>query len=262
MSGRTGLRLARFEFRRAGLAAVATPPGVLAAGIVMLIVTDTSGGSYHHVAGTVLEALLPLAVGIATSSVLSADTATELQLSLPTPYRWTLARRVGLMLAGSAALSALFAVVITRTGLWRAPHGPWSAQLSWLAPAAALSGVSLLLAAASVNAGFAAAGVAVIWVGQQAYKPWFAAHSWTHRWYLFPDTRSGVVANADWAANRLTLLAVGLITLAATWLVLANTERLLHTRMSWRPSHAYAARSSKHTRPCETTSTRNEKGRN
>lgn len=262
MTTHTRLRLARYELRRAGLAALSTPAGVLAAGSVMLIVAATGGGDYHPVAGTVLEALLPLAAGIALSSVLSADTAIELQLSLPTSYRTTLARRVGLVLASTAALCALAALVMTSTGLWRAPHGPWSAQLSWLAPALALSGVSLLLAAVSVDAGFAAAVVAGLWVGQQAYRPWFAAHPWTHRWYLFPDTRGGVVANPDWAANRLTLLGVGVLALAAAWLVLSSTERLLLASSASWLSRAHAAAVSKHIACGSQHRSRTKKGSN
>lgn len=227
MTGGSRLALARHELRRAGPAALLTPPGVLLAGVVMVVLAASSGGAYHQVAGTVLEALLPLAAGIASSGVLTTDSAVELQLSLPVPYRQTLARRVLLTLGGAAGLSGAAAVLAAAAGLWTSPHGPWAGQLTWLAPAVALGGVGVLLAALSVNAAFAGGAVAGIWVGEQSYKPWFATHSWAHPLFLFPDTRRGVVPVGDWVANRLTLLAVGLGALAVAWVVLTHTERLL-----------------------------------
>lgn len=223
----------RFELRRAGQAGLWTTPGVLVAGGVAVAVTAAGHGNYHPVAGTVLAALLPLGAAMATASVLGAETATELHLSLPVSCRATLARRMLLVLAAAAVLDTVGTLGAAVTGLWTSGHGA-GAQLVWLAPTLALVGLAVLLAAAAQSAGVAAGVVGGIWVGQQAYKAWFAAHSWTHPLFLFPDVRAGVVPAADWATNRLTLVLIGLACLTAAWLLLADPERLLHDDTSHR----------------------------
>lgn len=217
-----------YEMRRAGLAAVWSTPGVILVGGAAALVTAIGHRNYHQVVGTVLAALVPLGAAMAGASVLSAETATELQLSLPIAYRITLARRLLLVLAVACLLGLVGTLAAAGTGLWNSGHGPAAAQLVWLAPTVALAGLAVLLTAGTRTANAAAGLVAGVWVGQQAYKAWFAAHAWTHPLFLFPDVRGGVVPSADWTENRLTLLLIGLACFTVAWLLLADPQWLLY----------------------------------
>ena len=222
----TSLRLLRYDLRRAGMTALTTPPGLLLFGAAAVALAANAGGQYHRVAATVMEALLPLGGGVSVASVLGADTSTELQLSLPTPYGRTVARRT-LAVIGVVAVVALFATLVAdATGLWRPTHGVGAGQLTWLAPLAALAGIGALTAALSNSTAFAASLVGAIWIGEQAAAGWFAHHGWAQPLFLFPETR-GEIPSSAWLANRLTLCGIGVVGLTAMWALLRRPERLL-----------------------------------
>ena len=229
MTRSSSVRLGLFEARRAGIGALVAVPLALIAGAAMVIVTAVGGRDVQSVAGTVLEALLPLAAALAVSSILDADSLVELQLSLPTPYRLTVARRVLCVLGLAALIDLAAAAGASGTGLWTSSHGAIAIVLMWMAPTLALAGLALVLSLGFQSTPLAAGVVAALWIGEQSFKGWFAAHTITRALYLFAETRPGVVPATAWASNRLTLLAFGLVALGGAWLALANRERLFNT---------------------------------
>jgi hypothetical protein len=50
------------------------------------------------------------------------------------------------------------------------------------------------------------------------------AHHWSRLLYLFATTEG---RDADWAANRFTLIATAMLLIAGAWLLLGRGERLL-----------------------------------
>jgi hypothetical protein len=226
-------RLLRHDLRRAGAAALLVPPGVLAAGALLVGLTSRTGGSRETVVAIVLEAFVPLGAGVAAGSVVAAEQAVELQVSVPARVATTVLRRVLLVLGWTAAWAAVAAAGVHAAGWWRPDGGLAAVELGWLAPAAALAGIAVAGSTVSSGAGPPTALVAGVWFGQETRAGWFAGHRWAQPLYLFPHTRD-VVAADRLVANRIVLMAIGAAGLAAGWLLLHAEERLL-TGTSGRP---------------------------
>jgi hypothetical protein len=226
------LSLWRHETRRAGWVALLGP--LLAAGIV--VATAVYGAtrlgeperSTALALQSMLEMALPLAAGIGAASLVGRDPAIELQLTLPTAYRATILRRL-VVVAGWAAVLAVAAAAIMVAGdwwhRWPAARSPLVGQLTWLAPTLCLAGLGLLGGALTGSPAVATTAVATLWVLNQAAGDQLQEHGWSRVLYLFATTRGTV--EADWARNRLTLVAAGLAMIAAAWLLLRRPGRLL-----------------------------------
>ena len=232
LPGMRPLSLWRHEARRAGLAAMLTPPAV--ALVVLAVAVDSAlrlhdpGPSTALILQNLLELALPLAAGVGAASLVGRDPAVELQLTLPTAYRATILRR----LAASTGWVAVTAVTVVlgavATGWWdRWPgaHTPLAGQLTWLAPTAFMAGLGLLVGALAGNAALAASTVAMMWTFHLAATGPLQTHQWSRQLYLFATTRGS--PELDWTANRLTLLAAGAGMSAAAWLLLRRPVRLL-----------------------------------
>ncbi|HVQ95401.1 MAG TPA: hypothetical protein VMU51_30510 [Mycobacteriales bacterium] len=219
-------RLLRHDLRRAGAAALLVPPGVLAAGALLVGLASRDGGNRETAVAFVLEALVPLGAGVAAGSVLAAEQAMELQASVPARVATTVLRRVLLALAWTAACAAVATAGVYAAGWWRPDGGLAAAELAWLAPAAALAGLAVAASALAGSAGLPTTLVVAVWFGQETRAAWFAGHRWAQPLYLFPHTRD-VVAADRLAANRIVLLAIGAAGLAAGWLLLHAEERLV-----------------------------------
>jgi hypothetical protein len=172
--------------------------------------------------GATLEAFLPLAAGILLMGIAAKDDALEVQLSLVTPYRNTVARRVALLLgwmvsiefAATLAILAIFPAALTKSG--------FDLVLLWLAPALWLSALGVLLALLLRSRATAIALLGVVWVVQLAFHGYFATFDWTRPWFLFatlytPDA-------PYWRLNRLELIATAIACLVMSWLYLRNNE--------------------------------------
>ena len=226
------LSLWRHEVRRTGWAALLTPP--LAA--VILVVAAVDGAvrmgqpsrDTAHILQSLLEAALPLAVGIGSASLVGADPAVELQLTLPTAYRATILRRLAVAAGWTGAIAVTAAAVMVASGWWHrwpAAHQPLAGQLTWLAPAMCLAGLGLLVGALSGSPALATGAVAALWFFQLAAGDLLEQHRWSRPLHLFATTRGTV--QEGWAANRLTLLAAGAAMIGAGWLLLRRPSRLL-----------------------------------
>jgi hypothetical protein len=226
------LPLWRYEVRRAGWAAALAPP-LVAAVVVLLAVVDSAEGGGQRGAVirnlfATLEMGLPLVAGIGAASLVGRDPAAELQLTVPTPYRATLLRRLAVVVGWTVPAALLItAALLVADGWGDRPqaHGAVVGQLVWLAPTLWLAAVGFL--AGAVFRGPAAAGglVAVLWILEQVFPGAVQDHGWSRMLYLFATIRGAVPA--DWTANRLTLVTTAIVLGLAGWLLLGGIERLV-----------------------------------
>ncbi len=169
-----------------------------------------------------LEAFLPLAAGIVLTNIAANDNAIEVQLSLPTPYCNTVARRVALVLAwviatesaATAVIALSFPSALTKIGL--------DAILLWLAPTLWLSAVGATLALFLRSRATAVAILGVVWVVQLAFHGYFATFEWTRPWFLFATLYTPTASY--WQVNRVELIATAIAGLVVSWMYLHNSE--------------------------------------
>lgn len=222
----------RHEVRRVGVSALVMPPVVFAFGGV-LVATAGNESMAARLAAGVSEMGLPLAAGIGAASLIGADPAVELQLSLPSSYRSTLARRLAVIVGGPVALALLGAGAAQVAGVWRVPGGWPQTQLVWLVPLVWLTALGAVVAAVSADGRVASVVVGALWVSEVIFPAWFIGHVWQPL-YLFangrvtgaPFTDHGRLTNA-WLQDRLTLVAVAVALGALAWVSLRSPERLL-----------------------------------
>jgi hypothetical protein len=230
--GMRPLSLWRHEVRRAGWAAL-LPPLVAAVGLGAVAVDgatrlDQPDSATALVLHSLLEVALPLAAGMVAANLVGRDPAIELQLTLPTPYRSTILRRLVVTVGWVAVIALTVATFMVAGGWWhRWPeaHPALAGQLTWLAPTLCLCGLGLLAGALSGSPAVASIVVATLWIFEYAAVGPLQEHRWSRLLYLFATTRGTL--DRDWTANRLTLVAAGVAMTAAGWLLLRRPSRLL-----------------------------------
>jgi hypothetical protein len=221
-----------YEARRAGWPAQSAVPVVVGVGMVVTVLLVAKGNS-----GTVafeqfwLREMVPLAFGVAVAAVPGAERCTELQLSVPHRYTATLAHRAVLCTVASSCCAVLFALLIRADNLVQAVHGALAGQLMWISPAVALIGVAAIAFAVSGNTAAGAAAVAGVWLVQELTVQWFTDHTWSRPLYLFLDDTADV-PDRWWWTNRLGLLVVGFVLIAAAGAVINHQqERIFAARL-------------------------------
>jgi hypothetical protein len=224
------LPLWRHEIRRAGWTAALAPTlaAVLVVAVTLVNGTDVGEREVMRNLFAVLEMALPPVAGIGAASLVGRDPAVELQLTVPTPYRATLVRRLAVSVGWTALVAVLIVGVLMASGWWsRWPeaHGAVAGHLVWLAPTLWLAAVGFLAGAALRSAAAAGGLVAMLWVLEQIFADAVQEHRWSRLLYLFATTRGTVPA--DWAGNRLTLVVTAIAFGVAGWLLLGRTERLV-----------------------------------
>jgi hypothetical protein len=223
------LTLWRYELRRAGWAALLGPP-IAVALVVGLAVASSSPqdtATARFLIGA-LEMAVPLATGVACASLVGSDPVAEIQLTVPTPYRFTLFRRLTVALGWAGVIAALTAVALIATGWWArwpANHGVFAGQLTWLAPTLALGAVGFAAGAVFRSAAAAGAVVTSLWAFQQIFADLAQANPPARLLYLFATTRGAVPG--DWAPNRWALIAVATVLVALALVLLGRSERLI-----------------------------------
>jgi hypothetical protein len=104
--GVTGNQLWRYEARRVGRHLLVTPPALAA----LLLATGFGLPGAGFTGDWLTQAAPPLVTGLVAAAIVAGERATELHLSLPTPLRTTLGRRLALLgastVAGALVLSA------------------------------------------------------------------------------------------------------------------------------------------------------------
>jgi hypothetical protein len=169
-----------------------------------------------------LEGGLPLALGIVFATVAAREPALEVQLTLATPYRVTVARRLTLLLLWAALIEAIAVLWLGAFDPWALHRGGFDAVLTWLAPLLWFAGVGALLALLLRSAAVSGTILGALWVVQMAFHSYFAANGWTQPWYLFATLYTPSVS--FWLTNRLELLITGLALFLAIWGYLDNSE--------------------------------------
>jgi len=217
----------RHELRRAGWPAPAAVAGGIAGTLALAaptIVSGTARAQTEKVLLTGLEAVVPLAVGMAAVTVIAKDSCRELHLTLPTAYLATLGRRLAVVAGVAAAGSLVFSVALALTGWWSGPSFTAS-PLVWAPPLLALAGLAMLVAVLGRSVVLATSTVAAVWLLEHLLAGYFVNHPWARPFFLFMTTRSGV--DEHWIGNRVGLTVTGVVLIAAAIALLRRPEHLL-----------------------------------
>ncbi|MEV4533954.1 hypothetical protein AB0J82_09000 [Asanoa sp. NPDC049518] len=215
------------EARRAGPAALLAPPAALLSAAAIAVFVRASDGGRDQAQTLLLaglEAITPLAVAMVALTIVTRESCRELHLSLPTPHLVTLGRRLGVLGAVTAVLCLGYAFAVALAGYRTGPGGVASV-LVWAAPTLWLAGLAALIAVLTRSPVLASSAVALVWIGEQVWASAFVGSPLLRPLFLFFTSRVG--DGAGWAANRVGLLAGGLVLLAVTAAVLSKPERLL-----------------------------------
>ncbi len=189
-----------------------------------------------------LELILPIATGVVVATVISQDTAIELQLTLPRQYHLTGMLRVLLIAAWTTCIALLSSGIIVALNLGFMPQPPHArpaaleflmGQLVWLAPLLWLAGFGFCLALLLRSRSASAALLGGIWVLEIIFKDVLAYYTWLRPVLLFPTTLMPLVGRLPqmyfdiWLDTRLEVLGTGLALCLIGWLLLRNPEGLL-----------------------------------
>ena len=181
-----------------------------------------------------LEMVLPLVAGLLTTTIVSYDSAIELQMTLPKTYRVTTFVRISLIVAWTSCLAFFSSVFIYHLRFWRVPSqvGTWNVlpqfliiQLTWIAPLFWFVGVGFSLALLIRSRSASSALLGGIWMIEAIFYGYFAITDWLKPLFLFPTTLAPGIS--FWLGNRIELLITALILLLLDWFMLRNTEMLL-----------------------------------
>ncbi|WP_159079233.1 hypothetical protein [Plantactinospora sp. BC1] len=220
-------QLWRYEARRAGWAAVATPPAALLVAVTMALFAGNGGAGRRQIGDlllTGLEAVLPLAVAMSAVTLVARDGCRELQLALPTRYARTLGRRLGVLALATVLSALVYSAGVGITGWWTGPN-PLASVLVWAPPTLWLGALAVLLAVLGRSVVLATSAVAGLWLCEQVLASLLVGHDWTRPLYLFTTSRVGT--GEGWLTNRLTLTLTGLLLAGAVELLLRRPHLLL-----------------------------------
>ncbi len=218
----------QYEVRVVGTVALLAPAvvlGCVALFVGVMAIAGADAAAFGKVLTRTTELFFPLVMGMVTAQVIGADVGIEWQLTLPTPYRGTVLRRLGLLLVWAAIVALLDAVCVKLAGRWIVPEEFAIAQLTWLSPLLAFSALGALLALLLRNRSASAALVGGVWITALVLHTTLLAHGWARPWFPFATTYA---AGADfWLANRLTLIGIACVLAGGAAALLGRSEALL-----------------------------------
>lgn len=130
------------ETRRAGPAALGLPilTAAAVAAVSVLVHAHTDGATAGPTMVKLVADLFPVTAGLAAAAVLGRESALELQLTVPTAYRATVARRLAVLAVVVLAGAIGCLSVVGAEGQWTHPAQGPVAVLIPLAPAVLLLG--------------------------------------------------------------------------------------------------------------------------
>lgn len=181
-----------------------------------------------------LEMVLPLAAGLLITTIISHDSAIELQLTMPKTYRVTAFVRLSLIIVWTGCIALLCSVFIYHLRFWRVPSQveTWKVQtqfligqLTWLAPLLWFVSVGFCLALLIQSRTASSALLGGIWTVEAIFYGLFAINVWLKSVFLFPTTLAPDIN--FWLSNRFELLVTAMVLLVIGWFMLRNTEQLL-----------------------------------
>lgn len=229
MTAAPATALSLYELRRLGAAGLATPPLVLALFGGMAGLSGFLGAGDAQVARMLVAAIelgLPLAAGVVAASLAADDPARDLQLTLVTSYRTTLARRIGALLAWTSSWALAWSFGLQISGYWElwVPEPLLLGVLVWAAPLlwSVAAGAALALLLDGRNTSGALLGG--LWALENLYRGAFLAKEWLRPEFLFITIYA---PGADfWFTNRLALAGTALLLGFGAWLLASRTESL------------------------------------
>jgi hypothetical protein len=181
-----------------------------------------------------LEMVLPLAAGLLTASIVSYDTAIELQMTMPKTYRMTAFVRLSLIIVWTGCIALISSMFVYHLRFWRVPSQveTWKVlpqfligQLTWIAPLFWLASVGFSLALFIRSRSASSALLGGIWMIEAIFYGYFAIVDWLKPLFLFPTTLAPQIS--FWLSNRIELLITAFVLLFLDWFMLRNTEILL-----------------------------------
>ncbi len=224
---RLDLAWMRYELRRVG-SGLLIPLIVIAvfAGFgVLMRLNDVSPERSMRAVVAGLEIGVATAVGLTTASLIAGDSMIELQLSLPTPYRTTFVRRLGLLLLWSALIGIAATIVARLVGHALAPVSFIESQLVWFSPLIMFTGAAALLTLILNSRAASSAVIAGIWIMENLFGKRFAGHAWLRPIFLFAT--SYLPGASFWLSNRIELAAIGLMLCGLVFLWLGRNPATL-----------------------------------
>ena len=181
-----------------------------------------------------LEMVLPLTAGLLTATIVSYDTAIELQMTLPKTYRLTAFVRLGLIIAWTSCIALFSSVFVYHLRFWHMPSQveSWKVppqflivQLTWIAPLCWFVGVGFSLALLIRSRSASSALLGGIWMIEAIFYAYFVFIDWLKPLFLFPTTLAPGISY--WLSNRIELLITAIVLLLLDWFMLKNSEKLL-----------------------------------
>lgn len=223
------LALIHYELRGLRWTALAMPAGVLLGFASLAGLMHLLGAADQQVARMLvaaIEAGLPLAAGVAVAGIAVDDPAIALQLTLPTSYRTTLARRFALLVAWTGSWAVGWTAVLHLTGLWGrwAPEPFLLGQLVWLAPLLWLVAAGATLALLSGSRAAAGAILGGLWVIEHLFRELFLTSEWLRLAFLFATIYAP--GTNFWLSNRVALIGAAVVLAIGARLLSSNTELL------------------------------------
>lgn len=217
-----------YEMRELGVIALLTPLFVVA-GIALFAGMMTLGGAQSEQIAKVLtrsmEILYPLAAGTVAATVVATDPGVEWQLTMPTPYRLTVFRRLGILLAWSALVAFGDVLVLRIIDRWIVPKPFIVSQLMWLAPMLSFAALGALLALLVRNRSASAGLVGGIWIIEVLFHSYLLDQAWARPWFSFATTWAA--EENFWLSNRLTLIGLAVVLFVGAAALLRQSEMLL-----------------------------------
>jgi len=226
-----------YELRIMGIWVILIPPLTILTFVLlglMLTIMQVDHLRISQVFTASLEMVLPLSAGLLTASIVSYDTAIELQLTMPKTYRLTTFFRLGLIIVWTSCIALFSSVFMYHLRFWRVPSQveTWKVlpqfiigQLTWIAPLLWLVGVGFSLALCIRNRSASSALLGGIWMIEAIFYGYFAFTDWLKPLFLFPTTLDPTMS--FWLSNRIVLLVTASVLLLLDWFLLRNTEILL-----------------------------------
>ncbi len=218
----------RYETKVVGAAALLAPvlvAGCVAFFVAVMALAGANADAFGKVLTRTTELFFPLVMGMVAAQVVATDPGIEWQLTLPTPYRVTIFRRLGVLLVWAAVVALLDVIGVRLAGRWLVPEEFVVAQLTWLSPMLAFAALGALLALLMRNRSASAALVGGVWIMAIVLHGQLLSYRWARPWFPFATTYA---AGADfWLANRLTLIGIAVVLAGAAALLLGRSEGLL-----------------------------------
>lgn len=214
-----------YELRRLGLMGLVMPLAVVLAFSIPALVEVARWHDAIEVARILtasVEIGLPLAAGIAAVYLVAQDPAIDLQLSVLTPFGWTLARRLLLLGLWTASVACMVMAAMWVTNITFAHQPGMDGQLAWISPLLCFLALGLVLALLVRTRSGATALLGGIWLVENVFHNVFLVHAPLRPLFLFTTTYGRDAS--FWLANRLWLIGIAAVLFAVGGALLTQPE--------------------------------------